>query len=42
MSNKIITQVEKIMREEFAAKLPDVRISDLEDEGAIFYMNGKN
>lgn len=42
MSNKIITQVEKIMREELAAKLPDVRMSDLEDEGAIFYMNGKN
>lgn len=40
--NKILAQVEKYMLEALAEKLPDVSKSDLENDGAVFYMNGKN
>ena len=40
--NKIFTQVEKYMRDALNANLPDVSASDLEKDGAIFYMNGQN
>ena len=40
--NKILAQVEKYMLEALKANLPDVSKSELENDGAIFYMNGKN
>ena len=40
--NDILSQVEKFMHEALKEKLPEVNLSDLEDNGAVFYMNGKN
>ena len=35
-------QISKHMHEALENRLPEVRLSDLEDHGAVFYMNGKN
>lgn len=40
--NHIFKQVEKYFLEALKADLPDVSISDLEKDGAVFYMNGQN
>jgi len=40
--NKIISQIEKIMLECMNTQMPDISKKDLEKDGAIFYMNGKN
>lgn len=40
--NDILSQVEKIMHGALKEKLPEISLSDLEDNGAVFYMNGKN
>ncbi len=40
--NRIIEQVERCMRESLKKALPDVKESNLEKDGAVFYMNGKN
>ncbi|MBR5010357.1 MAG: DUF2185 domain-containing protein [Clostridia bacterium] len=40
--NKILMQISKHMHEALENRLPEVRLSDLEDHGAVFYMNGKN
>ena len=40
--NEVFEQVEKYMLEALNTNLPDVSMSDLEKDGAIFYMNGKN
>ncbi len=40
--NKILVQISKHMHEALENRLPDVRLTDLEDNGAVFYMNGKN
>ena len=40
--NKILVQVDKYMHEALENKLPEVGVSELEDDGAVFYMNGKN
>lgn len=40
--NNIFTQVEHYMREALQQELPEVTTSDLEKDGAVFYMNGKN
>ena len=40
--NDILSQVEKFMHGALKEKLPQVNLSDLEDNGAVFYMNGKN
>lgn len=40
--NKILEQVEKHMHEALANMLPEVSMADLESDGAVFYMNGKN
>ena len=40
--NKILVQIEKYMQEALKINLPDINTADLEDNGAVFYMNGKN
>ena len=40
--NQILAQVEKYMREALNNTLPEINNEDLEDGGAVFYMNGKN
>ena len=40
--NKIFEQVSKFMQEALRSDLPDVKLSELEADGAVFYMNGKN
>ena len=40
--NDILIQVEKYMLEALNTHLPEVNKSDLEKDGAVFYMNGKN
>lgn len=40
--NKILVQVDKYMHEALKSRLPEIRSADLEDNGAVFYMNGKN
>ena len=40
--NEILNEIRKIMDENMALYLPYVKKSDLEDDGAIFYMNAQN
>ncbi len=40
--NEILNEIRKIMDENMALYLPYVKESDLEDDGAIFYMNAQN
>ncbi|SFB66751.1 immunity protein Imm33 domain-containing protein [Ruminococcus albus] len=40
--NNILVQVDKYMHEALKSKLPEVSSADLEKDGAVFYMNGKN
>ena len=40
--NNILAQVDKFMHKALAEKLPEITSNDLEDDGAVFYMNGKN
>ncbi len=40
--NKILVQVDEYMHAALKSKLPQINITDLEDNGAVFYMNGKN
>ena len=40
--NDILSQVDKYMHEALESRLPQVSKAELEDNGAVFYMNGKN
>lgn len=40
--NKIFEQIEHYMYESLKKELPDVKRCDLEKDGTVFYMNGKN
>ena len=40
--NKIFEQAEHCMRESLRKELPGLKPEDLEKDGAVFYMNGKN
>lgn len=40
--NKILEQLKKYMQDSLKKALPDVKMSELEKDGAVFYMNGKN
>ncbi|MBQ8922364.1 MAG: DUF2185 domain-containing protein [Oscillospiraceae bacterium] len=40
--NKILLQVKEYMHKALKSELPEIDIADLEDNGAVFYMNGKN
>lgn len=40
--NKILVQVDEYMHTALESKLPKISLADLENSGAIFYMNGKN
>ena len=42
MMNKILTELKKIMTDSIKEYLPEVSFDLLEDNGAVFYMNGKN
>lgn len=42
LMNRILIQLEKYMFDSLKLKAPHVRKNDLEKDGAIFYMNGKN
>lgn len=40
--NRILNEVKKIIEESIKEYLPEVKPSDLEENGKIYYMNGKN
>ena len=40
--NRILEQLERIMHEVLQKTIPVIKPSDLEKDGAVFYMNGKN
>lgn len=40
--NKIIVEIKKVMMDCVEKYISDIILTDLEDDGAIFYMNGKN
>jgi hypothetical protein len=40
--NKILTELKKIMTDSIKEYLPEVSFDRLEDNGTVFYMNGKN
>ena len=40
--NRILIELKKNMKECLEKYVPDILPDDLEDRGAIFYMNGKN
>lgn len=40
--NRILSEIRKVIDECMAQYLPNVKISDLEDAGAVFYMNAQN
>lgn len=40
--HQILNQIKEIINSNIKLYLPDVKKSDLEDDGAIYYMNGKN
>lgn len=40
--NKIIEEIKKIISDSIKEYLKDVKLSDLEENGTIYYMNGKN
>ena len=40
--NKIFEQVDHYMHEALKKGLPDIKPCELEKDGAVFYMNGKN
>lgn len=40
--NRVFEQVDLYMHEALEKELPDIKSSDLEKGGAVFYMNGKN
>lgn len=40
--NKVLNEIKKLINESISKYLPDVKNSDLEENGNIYYMNGKN
>lgn len=40
--NKILSEIKEIMIDCVEKYLPDISLTDLEGDGAVFYMNGKN
>ena len=40
--DRVLSEIRKIIDECMAQYLPNVKINDLEDEGAVFYMNAQN
>ena len=40
--NKILYETQTIMLECMQAALPDIRPDNLENDGAVYFMNGKN
>lgn len=40
--NRILFEIKKIMIDSVEKHMPDISFDDLEDNGAVFYMNGKN
>ncbi|MEY8389771.1 DUF2185 domain-containing protein [Lachnospiraceae bacterium 45-W7] len=40
--NRILNEIKRLIDSNLKTYLPHVKISDLEDQGAVFYMNGKD
>ena len=40
--NKVLNEIKKLVNESISKYLPDVKSNDLEENGLIYYMNGKN
>ena len=40
--NKILEEIKKIISENITKYLPEVKLNELEENGAVYYMNGKN
>lgn len=40
--NKILEEIKKIISKNISEYLPEVKLNELEENGAVYYMNGKN
>ena len=40
--NRILNEIKKIIKQNIIEYLPKVKLEDLEENGAVYYMNGKN
>ena len=40
--HKVLSEIEEIINKSISEYLPDIQSSDLEEDGSIYYMNGKN
>lgn len=40
--NKILSEIKEIIKQNINEYLPEVKPSDLEEDGTVYYMNGKN
>lgn len=40
--NRILNEIKKVIKQNINEYLPEVKLSDLEENGAVYYMNGKN
>lgn len=40
--NKILEEIKKIISDNLSENLPEVKLDELEENGAVYYMNGKN
>lgn len=39
--NKILSEIKEIIKQNINEYLPEVKPSDLEEDGTVYYMNGK-
>lgn len=40
--NRILNEIKEIIKQNINEYLPEVKSSDLEENGTVYYMNGKN
>lgn len=40
--NRILNEIKQIIKQNISKYLSKVQLSDLEENGAVYYMNGKN
>ena len=40
--NRILNEIKKIIKQNIIEYLPEVKLEDLEENGAVYYMNEKN
>ena len=40
--NRILSEIKEIIKQNIKEYLPEVKLSDLEENGTVYYMNGNN